>query len=71
MNLTKEEYYNLDLACVSRTAELRRKDEFLLKKYVYSDPLVKSKFDYLLFFPHIEGSGELLDKLLIIYIKEL
>ena len=65
MNLTKEEYYNLDLACVSRTAELRRKDEFLLKKYVYSDPLVKSKFDYLLFFPHIEGSGELLDKLFI------
>lgn len=65
MNFTKEEYNNLDLVCISRTAELRRKDDLLLKKYVYADPLVKSRFDYLLRFPHIEGSGELLEELFI------
>ena len=65
MNLTKKEYSSLELVYVSRTAEFRRKDDFLLKKYIYSNPLVKSKFDYLLFFPHIDGSGELLDELFI------
>lgn len=65
MNLTKEEYYNLDLVCISRTAELRRKGDLLLKKYVYANPMVKSRFDYLLNFPHIKDSGELLEELFI------
>ncbi len=65
INLTSKEYYNLDLVYTSRTAELRRKDDYLLKRYVYSNPLVKNKFEYLLNFPYIKNSGELLAELFI------
>ena len=65
MNLTKEEYDSLELVYVSRTAEFRRKGDNLLKKYVHFYPLIKSKFDYLLCFPYIEGSGELIDEFFI------
>ena len=33
MKISLDDYNNLEIVLVSRTAELRRKDDFLLKKY--------------------------------------
>jgi len=65
VKITKEEYESLEKLFDSRTAEFRRKGNFLLKEYFYLDYLLKGKFDYLLRFPHIEGSGELIDEFFI------
>ena len=65
MKIALDDYNKLEIVLVSRTAELRRKDDFLLKKYVYAVASLKKKFDYLLSFPYIEGSGEPLELLFI------
>lgn len=65
MNLSSDEYYTLKLVHISRTAEFRKKDNLLLKKYSYPNSLFRGKFTYLLKMPHIEGSGEPLEELFI------